>query len=89
MQQAWDKPEHAKGDVDHGVGGADTAFDPDLKGVSDLRRKVKVDGCLPAMGGKRMAISPRNMSPEHMMLGGWLISKAGAFWRHKLMAIAL
>jgi len=76
VQQARDETEAAQRDIDEGVGAAEAAFDPYCGGVSGVflggssglrwMRGWRM-GCLPAMGGKRMAIRPRKMSELHIL----------------------
>jgi hypothetical protein len=68
VQEPWHESEEAKSDVDQRVGTAETALDPDWGNGRQLGIRMGLEAQLPAMGGNRMAISPRNMSPEHIAL---------------------
>lgn len=69
VQQARDEAEAAEGDVDERVGAAEAAFDPDCGWCQWWFYRGRWRVCLPAMGGKRMAIRPRKMSELHILLG--------------------
>jgi hypothetical protein len=79
VQEAGDVAERAEEEVEQGVEGAETALDPDCRRLVSKRdsvwwvdggkegRRLEECGDVPAMGGKRMAMSPRKMSPADMV----------------------
>ena len=68
MDEAGNVAKDAEEDVDERVGRAYSTLDPDFKHVrQDLERAFRGDRYVPAIGGNKIARSPRKISLEHIL----------------------